>query len=72
MTKQELLLEAKKLSKEHQQKKEVVLNILNDLDKKKGFGEKHVGGMSAVNELIKEMQELEIQHAQIIEQIKTT
>jgi hypothetical protein len=70
VNKQELILEATRLSKEYQTKKDIVLNILNDLDKENGFGGKHVNGMSAVNELMQEMGELEQKHSQIIEQIK--
>lgn len=70
MSKQTLLETASSLSKEYQEKKEGVLNILNDLDKINGFGEKHVGGMEVVNDLLKEMEVIEKKHTEIIEQIK--
>jgi len=68
-TKQELMIEASKLAAEHQEKKMVIENILNDLDKEKISG-KHVGGIAAVNDILKEMEDIEIKHAKILEEIK--
>jgi len=68
-TKQELILEAAELAKTHQEKKMIIENILNDLDKEK-ISNKHVGGISAVNEILKEMEDLEIKHSKILEEIR--
>jgi len=68
-TKQELMTEASKLAAEHQEKKMVIENILNDLDKEKISG-KHVGRIAAVNDILKEMENIEIKHAKILEEIK--
>jgi len=68
-TKKELMEEASKLASEHQEKKIVIEKILNDLDKEKISG-KHVGGIAAVNDILKEMEDIEIKHAKLIEEIK--
>ena len=69
-SKQELILEAANLAKEHQFKKSVIENILNDLDKEQNISEKHIGGISAINEILKEMEDLEIRHSKTLEEIK--
>lgn len=63
--------EASRLAKEHQEKKLVIENILNDLDKEKISG-KHVSGIAAVNEILKEMEDIEIKHSKILEEIRNT
>lgn len=68
--KQELLKEASDLAKSHEEKKEVILTILNDLDKEIKASDKHISGMATVNEILKEMHELEIKHAEVLEKIK--
>lgn len=62
--------EAAVLSRKYQQKKEVIENILNDLDKEANVSSTHIGGISAVNELLKELDEIEEKHAQVLENIK--
>ena len=68
--KQELVAEAARLAKLHQQKKEAIENIFLDLDKEEKVTPKHLGGISAVNEILKELKELEEEHEKIFEQIK--
>lgn len=68
-TKKELMDDASKLAKEHQEKKMVIENILNDLDKEKISG-KHVGGIAAINDILKEIEDIEIKHSKILEEIR--
>lgn len=70
MTKQELLSEARKISSLHEEKKIIIKKILDDLDKEEKTTQKHIGGIAAVNELLKEMQLLEEQHEKILLEIK--
>ncbi len=69
--KQDLIVEAAKLAEEHKLKKNIIENILNDLDAEKNVSKKHVGGIAAINEILKEMEDLEIRHSKILEEIKT-
>lgn len=66
----ELTEEAKKIAIAHNQKKEAIEKMLNDLDKEK-ISPKHIQGMSVINDMLKEMQELENQYNQIREQIRS-
>lgn len=68
-TKKELVIEAAELGRKHLQKKEVIEKILNDLDKEEKVSQKHLDGIAAVNELMKELNELEVQHEEIKKQI---
>lgn len=68
--KQELIEEASLLAKEHQEKKKVIEAILNDLDKENKMSNKHISGITAVNEILKEMEDIEIKHIKILEEIK--
>lgn len=68
--KQELIEEAAKLAKEHEEKKHVIETILNDLDKEEKVSNKHLGGIAAVNEILKEMEDIEIKHIKVLEEIK--
>ena len=69
-TKEELRKEAVRLAEEHELKKSVIIKILNELDKEQKYDQKHVDGISAVNELLKEMHDLELAHIKITEEIK--
>lgn len=68
-SKQELIEEVKKIAIAHNQKKEAIEKMLNDLDKEK-ISPKHIQGMSVINDMLKEMSDLESQYNQIKEQIK--
>lgn len=68
--KQELIEEAKNLAILHQQKKEAVEKIFSDLDKEKKMSNKHISGIAAVNEIMKDIKEIELKHEKILEQIK--
>jgi hypothetical protein len=70
VNKQELIVEAARLAKAHQNKKEAIEGILNDLDKEEKMSPKHISGISAVNDILKEMEQLEAEHSKILEQIK--
>lgn len=70
MTKQELLAEASRLAKEHEYKKQIIQGIFDTLDKEPKMSKKHVSGIASVNELLKEMEDLEIQHTKVLEQIR--
>lgn len=68
--KQELLDEAGRIAKLHQQKKAVVISMLDSLDKEEKMSSKHLEGIASVNELMKEVEILEKEHSNILEQIK--
>ena len=68
--KQELVDEAARLAKLHQQKKETIEKIFSDLDKEEKASHKHLSGIAAVNEILKEIKDLEEEHSKILEQIK--
>jgi predicted metal-dependent RNase len=68
--KKELTEEAKKLAIIHQQKKDVIDKIFSDLDKEEKVTQKHLAGISAVNEILKELKEIEQEHEKILEQIR--
>ena len=68
--KQELVEEAAKLAIAHQQKKEIIEKIFSDLDKEEKASQKHLSGIAAVNEILKEIKILEEEHSKIFEQIK--
>lgn len=70
--KKELIDEANKIAKEHSFKKSVIETMLNDLDGKKTFSEEHINGMAIIEDILKEMDELQIKHDQIREQIKNS
>ena len=61
---------AQRLSSQYKEKKEIVLNILNELDKKERCDEAHVNGIAAVNEMMAELEEIEKKHSEVLEKIK--
>jgi len=69
-SKQEITDEIAEIAKAHQEKKLVIENIFNDLDKESKMSDKHINGIAAVNEILKEMEDLEIKHSKLIEEIK--
>lgn len=69
-SKQELVEEAAKIALKHQSKKEVIEKIFSDLDKEDKTTVKHIDGIAAVNELLKDLEILENEHFKILEQIK--
>lgn len=68
--KKELIIEAANLAKLHQQKKDAIEKIFLDLDKEEKVSNKHLGGIAAVNEILKEMTTIELEHEKVLEQIK--
>lgn len=70
MNKQQLIERAASLAKLHQQKKEAVELIFLDLDKEEKISSKHLQGIAAVNELVKDMEALEKEHSDVLEMIK--
>jgi hypothetical protein len=69
-SKQEMISEMAELAKKHEQKKEVIGKIFKDLDAEDKMSNKHMEGIAAVNELLKEMEDLEIQHSKLMTEIK--
>lgn len=69
-SKQKLIEEAANLGKLHQQKKEAIEKILYDLDREEKTSSKHLIGIATINEILKEMNDLEDEHKKILEQIK--
>lgn len=70
INKQQLIEEAAKLAKSHQQKKEAIEKIFSDLDKEKKTSLKHLECIATVNEILKDMKSLEDEHVKILEQIR--
>ena len=68
--KQDLIKEANALAEQHAFKKGVIENLLSNLDAKSKFSDEHINGMAAVQELMKEMEDLEFRHEEITKQIK--
>jgi len=70
VNKQELIEEAARIAKTHQQKKEAIEKIFSDLDKEEKASNKHLSGIAAVNEILREMNSLEQEHEKILGQIR--
>lgn len=70
LNKQELIDEAAKIAKIHQQKKDVIEKIFSDLDKEERASQKHLDGIAAVNEILKEMKAIELEHENLFNKIK--
>ena len=70
LNKQELIDEAARVAKIHQQKKDVIEKIFSDLDKEEKTSQKHLDGIAAVNEILKEMKIIETEHENLINKIK--
>ena len=68
-SKQEMIKEMGFIVEQHELKKQVVTKILDDLDKKPA-GDEHISGISAVNELMSEIDELEKKHNELVKKIK--
>lgn len=68
--KKDLIIEVANLAKLHQQKKDAIEKIFSDLDKEEKVSNRHFGGIAAVNEILKEMANIELEHEKILEQIK--
>jgi phosphopantetheinyl transferase (holo-ACP synthase) len=68
--KQELIKDANVLAEEYAFKESVIKKILNDLDSKDKFSEDHMNGMSTIQDLTKEMEEIELKYDNIIKEIK--
>lgn len=69
-SKQEIISEIAIIAKKHEQKKEIIEKIFKDLDVEDKMSQKHIEGIAAVNELLKEMEDLEIQHSKLITEVK--
>lgn len=69
-SKQDLIKEANELSEKHNFKKSVVEKMLDDLDRKGVFSEEHVNGMSAIQELLTEMDQIESEYKELLRKIK--
>lgn len=65
-----MIAEMAVLAKQHEQKKTVIEKIFKDLDAEDKMSQKHIEGIAAVNELLKEMEDLEIQHSKLMEEVK--
>ncbi len=68
--KQELILEVADLAKLHQQKKDAIEKIFSDLDKEQKISNRHLGGIATVNDILKEMADIELKHEEMLKQIK--
>lgn len=71
-SKKDLIKDAQDLADKMSEKKQVIENILNDLDNKAELGikEEHLSGMALVEQLFTEFDELKLQQDVVFEQIK--
>lgn len=69
-SKKELTKEAGMLADIHENKKEAIKKILDDLDSHEKISDKHYQGMNVIQELFKEMEELEVKQQNILNKIK--
>lgn len=70
--KKELIQEAQILADKYNEKKAVIETALNDLDSKKKIGPEHLEGMSIIETLFTELDEIELEQIKIFEQIKNS
>jgi len=68
--KKELIEEVNKLAQEHAFKKSVVEKMLNDLDQKKEFTEAHSEGMSVIEDIMREMDEIWSKYEELKKEIR--
>jgi methyl-accepting chemotaxis protein len=68
--KKELIEEVNKLAQEHAFKKSVIEKMLNDLDQKKEFTEAHSEGMSVIEDIMREMDEIWSKSEELKKQIR--
>ena len=68
--KKKLIEEMREIYKKHEFKKSVVKKILDDLDSKDEISEEHISAMTTIDELFKEMKELEIESDSLGNKIK--
>jgi len=71
-SKDDLIKEAQKLADKYNEKKDVINSILNDLDEKaqEKVTNEHLSGMSLVETLMTELDQIELEQLGVIEQIK--
>jgi succinate dehydrogenase/fumarate reductase flavoprotein subunit len=70
MSKKELLEEARRLANLHKSKKDLIYNIMKDLDQGNKSSQMYIGGMAKINDTLKEMKELEEQYEKVYLEIK--
>jgi len=70
-TKNQLIQEANEVATTHQFKKDVIEKMLNDLDQNKQLSEAHLEGMSIIQGLLEELDDLEKKYEEIKKQIKS-
>ncbi|MEK6829321.1 MAG: hypothetical protein AABY15_04275 [Nanoarchaeota archaeon] len=68
--KKELIQEAQELADKYNEKKAVIETALNDLDSKKKIGPEHLNGISIIEKLFNELDEIELKQIEVFEQIK--
>jgi DNA repair protein RadC len=69
-SKKELLILAQELADEFENKKKVIEIALDDLDSKEKIGQEHYTGIMVIEELFKELDEIEARQEKVIEHIK--
>ena len=69
-SKQEIVKKIAKLAEGHAIKKEAIKALLDDLDKEKDYGQKHIDGMAAVNMIMKDIDAIEEEHRKLVLEIK--
>lgn len=70
MSKKELLEEARRIAGLHQSKKDLIYNVMKDLDQGNKSSQMYIGGIAKINETLNEMKELEEQYEKIYLEIK--
>lgn len=68
--KKELIKKAQELADKFNEKKDVIKTALDTLDSKKEIGEEHIEGMSIIENLFTEIDEIKLEQLKVFEEIK--
>lgn len=68
-TKKQLILEAQSIADEFDNKKSVIETAINILDSKK-MSEEHISGMAIIEDMFRELDEIESRHKMVLDKIK--
>jgi hypothetical protein len=68
-SKQDMIKEMSSIVEQYDLKKQIIIKMLDDLDKKP-IGDEHVNGISTVNELMNELMILENKYNELVKKIK--
>lgn len=69
--KKELLQKISEKAQEHENKKELIRSILDNLDQEPVYSVKHLEAISVIEEIKQEMSQIEIEYNELIKQVKS-